>query len=208
MVRVKVCGITNEVDALGAVEAGADALGFNFVEGTLRCLEPERARAIIRDLPAFVATVGVFVDAPLGRMRATGRLCSLTLLQLHGEEPPGVCRALGAEGWRIIKAFKMKGPESLEEMRRYRGCARLLDAYQPGLAGGTGRSFDWELAARAQEEAPIILAGGLTPENVEEAVRRVKPYAVDVCSGVEAEPGRKDTGLLRDFIKRAKAALD
>ncbi|MFQ6111195.1 MAG: phosphoribosylanthranilate isomerase [Nitrospinota bacterium] len=206
MVRVKVCGITNEADALAAVEAGADALGFNFVAGTPRCLEPEKARAIIRVLPPFVVAVGVFVDAPLERMRALGRVCSLSALQLHGEEAPGLCRGLASEGWRIIKAVKMRGPESLEEMRRYGGCAFLLDAYRPDRAGGTGSTFDWELAARAQEQVPIILAGGLTPDNVEEAVRRVKPYALDVCSGVEAEPGRKDMGLLRDFIQRARAA--
>ncbi|MCL4534758.1 MAG: phosphoribosylanthranilate isomerase [Bacteroidetes bacterium] len=203
-VKVKVCGITSLEDALAALQAGADALGFIFVPDTPRCVAPGLVREIVEQLPPFVTKVGVFADADLEHVRETMAECGLDLAQLHGGESPAYCEALFP---RDIKSFRVKDAGSLAEMDRYPAAAYLLDTYVAGVPGGTGRSFDWRLARGAAAQRPIVLSGGLTPENVAEAVRTARPYAVDVGSGVEARPGVKDHEKLRAFVQAAKAAL-
>jgi phosphoribosylanthranilate isomerase len=203
-VRVKICGITRWDDALAAVEAGADALGFVFCEASPRCVTVSVAARIVEGLPPFVAKVGLFVNAPEAQIRRVAGACGLDTLQLHGEEPPEFCQRFTVK-W--IKAFRMRDESSLQALSAYRAAAWLLDSYVPGKAGGTGERFNWDLARRAAQICPrVILAGGLTPENVAEAVRRVRPYAVDVSSGVEREPGIKDEQKVRAFIEAAKSA--
>jgi phosphoribosylanthranilate isomerase len=201
MVRVKICGITNPEDALAAVEAGADALGFVFFLGSPRCISPEQAAVIIRRLPPFVQTVGLFVNEEPATVNLVADRCGLDLVQLHGEETPDYCTAVRR---RIIKAFRVKDASSLDELSNYRVAAPLLDAWSPSAHGGTGTTFNWDIAAAAAASQAIILAGGLTPENVAGAIAAVRPYAVDVSSGVESAPGKKDAGLVSRFIRSCK----
>ncbi len=204
-VKVKICGLTNLGDALAAAEAGADALGFLFYEPSPRWIKIEAAAAIIRQLPLAVAKVGVFVNAPPEQVQRAIGECGLNLLQFHGEESPDYCVQFGLSS---MKAFRLRDAASLEALPAYQKTQSwLLDAYTPGFWGGTGRTCDWELAVAAQKFGrPIYLAGGLTPENVAEAVRCVRPYAVDVSGGVEAAPGRKDPLKVRAFVRAAKSA--
>ncbi|MEW6668179.1 MAG: phosphoribosylanthranilate isomerase [Thermodesulfobacteriota bacterium] len=200
MVRVKICGITNPDDAALAVDLGADALGFIFAPSPRR-VSPLLARAIISGLPPFVTTVGVFVNEHPETIRQVHRTCGLDFVQFHGDEPPDLCME-----WmpRIIKAFRMKDRSTLREIEPYRKGTRavLLDAHSTGARGGTGKVFDWDLALEAKAAGfPTILSGGLNPSNVEEAIRRVEPFAVDVNSGVEGSPGRKDPVLLERFME-------
>jgi phosphoribosylanthranilate isomerase len=201
MVRVKICGITSVEDALQAAQAGADALGFVFYERSPRNLDPLRAANIISNLPPFVQAVGLFVNADAGFVNDTADCCRLDLVQLHGDEPPEYCEQIRR---RVIKAFRVRDASSLAPVRDYRVAGILLDAYSPAAFGGTGLSFNWELAGIAKEYGAVILAGGLDLDNVREAVERVAPYAVDVSSGVESSPGKKDPEKVREFIKRAK----
>jgi phosphoribosylanthranilate isomerase len=204
-VRVKVCGITNFEDAHAAVEAGADALGFIFFEGSPRYVEPRVAAEIVRALPPFIATVGVFVDEAPENVQAVLDQTRIGIAQLHGAEPPDFCHRLRVPP---IKAFRVRDERSLDALPDFRGaaCAFLLDSYVPGQHGGTGARFNWNLAVQAKAfGAPIILAGGLTVRNIADAVGKVAPFAVDVSSGVEVNPGRKDHLKLRDFIALAKA---
>lgn len=203
MVKVKICGITNPDDAHAAVDAGADALGFVFYKGSPRYITPEKAEAIIRKLPVFVTTVGVFVDERPEEVESVLRHRSIDIAQFHGHEPPEAC----VISRRAIKAFRVKELGDLEPLKRYHVSAYLLDTYTPDFLGGTGRMFNWDIAVDAKQLGRIILAGGLTPDNVAKAIQRVHPYAVDVSSGVEAEKGRKDHDKLKLFIKRAKEAL-
>jgi phosphoribosylanthranilate isomerase len=203
-VRVKICGITNEADALAAVEAGADALGFMFFDGSVRHISRTAAAKIIRHLPPFVVRVGVFVDPAEEFVRQAIVDCRLTAIQLHGNETPIFCRRFKMS---VIKAFRIDGERALHLLPQYATSAWLLDSFVPGKLGGTGAKFNWDLAIRAKEFGrPILLAGGLTPENVASAVKRVHPYAVDVSSGVESAPGKKDHAKLRAFIAAAKQA--
>jgi phosphoribosylanthranilate isomerase len=202
MVRVKICGITSPEDALMAVEAGADALGFVFFQGSPRCISIEQAAAIIRRLPPFVQTVGLFVNEELALVNSIADQCRLDLVQLHGEEAPEYCDNVRR---RVIKAFRVKDHSVLESMANYHVAACLLDAWSPVMHGGTGTTFNWEIAARAASLQRIILAGGLTPENVAGAVAAVKPYAVDVSSGVESAPGKKDAGAVTSFIRATRS---
>jgi len=203
MVSVKICGITNVEDAQVAVEAGADALGFVFYPPSPRYVTPAQARQIIQTLPPFVSAVGLFVDIPAETLNEIVEQCGLDRIQLHGREAPDFCQQLTR---RVIKAFRIKNAASLTDIPRYRVSAYLLDAYVEGaLPGGTGASFAWELASQAKPHGPVILAGGLTPENVAEAIREVGPYGVDVSTGVERAPGLKDQEKVRAFIARAKA---
>ena len=201
MVRVKICGITNLEDALIAVEAGADALGFVFFPGSPRFIAPEQAADIIRQLPPFVQMVGLFVNEEPAIVNSVADQSGLDLVQLHGEESPDYCCAVRR---RIIKAFRVKDSSSLEEMTNYRVAACLLDAWSPEARGGTGTTFSWDIAAKAAASQAIILAGGLTPDNVARAMAAVKPYAVDVSSGVESAPGKKDAALVRAFVIAAR----
>ena len=185
-----------------AVEAGADALGFVFFQGSSRYISPDHAVAIIRLLPPFVQTVGLFVNEDLATVNRIADQCGLDLIQLHGDESPEYCAAVTR---RIIKAFRVKDISSLDEMGAYSAAACLLDAWSPLARGGTGTTFNWDIAADAAASRTIILAGGLTPENVADAVDAVKPYAVDVSSGVENAPGKKDAQLVSRFIRAARS---
>ena len=199
-VKVKICGLTNLEDARAAVASGADALGFVFAQSPRR-VSLDQVRAIISALPPFVPTVGVFVNAALPELRQTRDYCGLDFLQLSGEESPELADALGR---RAIKTLHVgKGPQP--DVNAYPKAALLLDTFDAKAKGGTGRTFDWSLAVEIAKKRPIILAGGLNPENVGRAVALVKPYAVDVSSGVEIEPGRKDHDKIASFIARAKA---
>lgn len=203
MVWVKICGITRKVDAEVAVEAGADALGFNFYTPSPRAVDPQVAREIAAGLPQAVTPVGLFVDAPLEEVVETAELCGLGTVQLHGQEPPDYCLRVGL---KVIKAVRVKDAESLSALKDYDVEAFLLDAFSPELVGGTGRVFDHDLVALAKDSGrPIILAGGLTPETVASAVRATRPFGVDVASGVEESPGVKDHAKVRAFVERAKA---
>jgi len=200
--KVKICGITRVKDAIAAVEAGADALGFMFYEKSPRHLGFKQAAEIIRELPAFVAKVGVFVDATEEFVRAAIGQCGLDTLQFHGDEMPEFCRRFGL---KAIKAFRVRDEQSLRAFPAYDQETWLLDSFVAGTLGGTGAIFNWELARKAGAlNHRILLAGGLTPENVAEAVKQVQPYGVDVSSGVESKPGQKDPRKLREFIARAK----
>lgn len=202
--RVKICGLTRREDALAAVAAGADALGFIFYEPSPRHLSLPAAAEIIRAVPPFVAKVGVFVDAEAAFIQRAVAECGLDTVQLHGAEPPEFCRQFAVP---VIKAFRIRDRDSLRALPAYDTVAWLLDSFVPGKPGGTGAQFNWDLAAEAKKlGCPIILAGGLTPENVAAAVAKVRPYAVDVSSGVESAPGRKDEAKVRAFIAAAKAA--
>jgi phosphoribosylanthranilate isomerase len=205
MTWVKVCGITTLEDALAAAEAGADAVGFVFAEGSPRRVEPERAAAISRQLPSGVQTVGVFVDSPAEKILATARACGLSAVQLHGQEPPELCAAVPVP---VIKAFRVRGPETLLAAAAYRevAWALLLDGYAPGKAGGTGCGFDLSLAVEAKRHGLVIVAGGLSAANVAEAVSLVRPFGVDASSRLEISPGCKDARLVRDFVARVRRA--
>lgn len=204
--RIKICGITNIQDAHAAVDSGADALGFIFVPDTPRYVVPETVKRIICELPPFITTVGVFADAPLEAVSETIKLCGLSAAQLHGSETPDDCNAIATRcRVPVIKAFRVKDRHSLSSIPEYKASAYLLDTYVKGKKGGTGEIFNWDLAAEAKKYGRIIIAGGLTPENVAQAVQHVGPYAVDVGSGVESSPGRKDHAKIRAFIENIKA---
>jgi phosphoribosylanthranilate isomerase len=203
MIRVKFCGITNLDDALLATELGVDALGFIFAESP-RQIKPMKAKEIIQALPPFIKIVGVFVNEDPARIKKIISFCGLDLIQLHGDESPEISRDLMPHS---IKAFRIQNERDIENIKRYRGVVRaiLLDTFQKGKAGGTGRTFDWSLALKAKETGiPLILAGGLGPENIQEAIATVKSYAVDVNSGIEERPGKKDPLLMKQLMENIK----
>lgn len=208
-VHIKICGITNADDARAAIEAGADALGFVFYKNSPRCVAAEVVRRIIAALPPFVLPVGVFVNEDIKVVRDLMDSCGLALAQLHGEEPAMYCEQLGRP---VLKAIRLRDMGSFLAMAEYKGRAGvrgfILDAYADTAYGGTGQTTDWSLAAEAAKTAPILLAGGLTSANVEEAIRNVRPYGVDVSSGVESAPGKKDHAKVRAFITAAKLVSD
>ncbi|MEW6419042.1 MAG: phosphoribosylanthranilate isomerase [Nitrospirota bacterium] len=201
-VKVKICGITNIDDAVAAVDFGADALGFVFFEKSPRYISHADAAAIIKKLPSFTTTIGVFVDVKPDQVRKIIDLTHIDAVQLHGNEPPEMCDI----SRRVIKAIRVKSLESLDPLINYKDkvSAFLLDTFTPDVLGGTGQIFNWDIAIYAKQFGKIILAGGLTPDNVAEAIRRVRPYGVDVSSGVESEKGKKDHKKMKLFIERAK----
>lgn len=197
--RVKICGITRLEDAMVAVEAGADALGFVFCDSSPRNVSIEVVASIVRQLPPYVSSVGVFVNAPMETIRRTVESAGLGVVQLHGDESPEF--AAGITFASCYKAFRVRDERALETMRPFATRAWLMDSYVAGQLGGTGERFNWDLAVRAQSMGrPVILAGGLTPGNIAEAILQVRPYAVDVSSGVELRPGIKDPALVRSFL--------
>jgi phosphoribosylanthranilate isomerase len=205
-VKVKICGITNWRDARLACAEGASFLGFNFYERSPRYIAPARARRIVRRLPKSVAAVGVFVNEDEARLVEIARSVGLDYAQLHGEESAAaigrLCKTLP-----VIRAVRVRGTFRPAALGRYkRAAAILLDGFDPRLRGGTGKTFNWELARRCNARARIFLAGGLTPENIGEAIRAAKPYAVDVCSGVEAKPRKKDARKLKKLMREVRAA--
>ena len=217
MFRVKICGITNAADAMEAARLGADAVGLNFYAKSPRCVDREKARELVAALPAGVAKVGVFVNAPTDEIAELVDNLGLDCLQLHGDEPPQFLAEL--RGRRLIRAFRC-GEEGLAPAKVYLDeCARagrlpsaiLVDASSEGAYGGTGRTANWKGIAETRGligDVPLILAGGLTPDNVAEAIRMVRPDAVDVASGVESNLRRKDAKLMQRFIEAARSALD
>ncbi len=200
MVRVKICGITNWADAKLAIDAGADALGFNFYAKSPRRIAVSHAREIVRHLPQRISAVGIFVDASAADVLKIARAVKLGVLQLHGDESPRTVAQLARER-PVIKAFRAGPSFRVKELEKYRDVAAfLLDGFDRKLRGGTGKRFDWRIAKQAKRFAPVILAGGLTKENAIKAMRTAKPFAIDVCSGVEASPGKKDAKKVRAFM--------
>ncbi len=203
MVRAKICGITNLEDAKAAINAGADALGFVFAKSP-RQIKPQDAARIIDELPPFVNCAGVFVDAPVKIVEKIARQCKTGTLQFHGNESHEYCSYFRKK-YKVIKAFRIKNKKDLKDLAKYKVDGYLLDTFVRGIKGGTGKAFDWRLAKQAKKiVSPIILSGGLNPENIADAIRLVKPYAVDVSSGVELRPREKDKILMEKFIKEAK----
>ncbi len=200
--KVKICGITRLEDALAAERLGADALGFNFWPRSKRYVTPAAAREIVRRLPPLVTPVGLFVNQPESEMVGVAQETGMRVLQLHGDEPPDLCAHLP---FPVIKAIRVDAVKTLAALASYEVSAFLLDTPSRGY-GGSGAPFDWSLAEGVSEIAAIILAGGLTPENVARAITAVRPYAVDVASGVESAPGIKDHSKMARFIEAAKSA--
>lgn len=202
-IKVKVCGVTKLDNAMECVEVGVDALGLNFYEPSPRFLSIEKAAEITRHLPPFVARVGLFVDSDEDFVRETIDRTGINTLQFHGNETPEFCSKFAP--MKVIKAFRMQGSQTLNELAQYNVDAFLLDSFAPDSPGGTGMIFNWELAREAKDEGkPIILAGGLDPENIAEAIHETWPYAVDVASGVESEKGVKDIRLVRRLIETVR----
>lgn len=202
VVRVKICGVTNREDALKAANLGAWALGFNFYKKSPRYIAPAKAKKIIQELPPFVTPVGIFVNHPLGAIRDIVHHCPLGAVQLHGEEDHHFCHRLRRYGAKIIKVFKVGENFDLSQLKDYNVDAFLFDTLSPLAQGGTGKTFNWSLLKDVKgQHKPFILSGGLNPQNVIEPVNEMKPYAVDVASGIESEPGQKDHRLMKDFIE-------
>ncbi len=202
--RIKICGITNIEDALMCVDCGVDALGFVFYKDSPRFVQPDVAADIVSELPPFVTAVGVFVNESRSNIVDVACRVGLDRVQLHGDEGVDECDALSS--LKPMKAIRIKDKEDIEEVEGYRGvvAAFVLDTRVEGVYGGTGRSFDWKLALPVRRHGRVILSGGLTPENVVEAIKLVEPYGVDVSTGIEREPGRKDPLKVRAFIENIK----
>ena len=204
MTEVKICGITTRADACVAVEAGADMIGLIFYPPSPRYVTPEQAQAIVASLPADVSAVGVFVNASLDTMTRVAQMSGVQTVQLHGDESPELCQQVP---WRVVKTLRFTAQVQPEMMRQYTVEAFLIEGFHAEVYGGGGARADWQRVASLHHYGRIILAGGLTPENVREAIRIVRPYAVDVCSGVEATPGTKDWHKIQAFIRNAKDAV-
>lgn len=203
--RVKICGITNTDDAFMAAEAGADALGYVFAPGSPRQVAPATVAGIIKELPPFVTNVGVFVNESVERVSEIAMRAGVDMVQLHGDEDADYCSMME---FPVIKAVRVGSAGDLEGLGAYDVAAFLLDTYKEGVSGGTGETFDWDIADsnEARGLGRLILSGGLTPDNVIEAVRKVTPYCLDASSGVESEPGRKDHQKVREFIEKVRCA--
>jgi len=203
-VKVKICGITNWVDARKAVAEGAELLGFNFYAASPRYITPAKAKRIVSRLPKKISAVGVFVNESEQRVLEIARAVGLDTLQLHGDETPAMVARL-KRSYPVIKAIRVRESSASGQLQRYKAAtALLLDGFDAQRRGGTGKTFDWKIARRAKKHGRIFLAGGLTPENVGEAIRAARPYAVDVCSGVEARPGKKDPVRVSNLMRAAK----
>ena len=201
-VKVKICGMTNLNDVKVAVDDGVDAVGFIFYKKSPRSVTMQAVRKIVLELPPFVDSVGVFVNETAEQINKIADRCNLDRVQLHGNESPSFCKKIRR---RVIKAIRVKDIQSLKKLSDYPVSSFLLDTFSEDQYGGTGRVFDWNLAYPAKKYGPIILAGGLTPNNVRQAIQRIQPYGVDVCSGVESQPGIKDHKKMQIFLKNVKA---
>ena len=201
-VKVKICGMTNLNDVKVAVDGGVDAVGFIFYKKSPRSVTMQAVRKIVLELPPFVDSVGVFVNETAEQINKIADRCNLDRVQLHGNESPTFCKKIRR---RVIKAIRVKDIQSLKKLSGYPVSSFLLDTFSEDQYGGTGRVFDWNLAYPAKKYGPIILAGGLTPNNVRQAIQRIQPYGVDVCSGVESQPGIKDHKKMQTFLKNVKA---
>ena len=203
--RIKICGMTDKAEVAHAVAAGVDALGFIFVSKSPRYIDPEKAREVISAIPPFVDSVGVFMDEDQDLINEIVHYCGLTVIQLHGKESPEYCLNFQT---RILKALQVTPQMTPEDLTPYHDAVSgfLLDAYHKEKGGGTGETFDWSLIDSLKIKKPLVLAGGLTVDNVGEAIHRVRPFAVDVNSGIETEPGRKDTALISKLVSEVRAA--
>ncbi len=204
MTKIKICGIKTINDALAAMEAGADLLGFNFYSKSPRCIDVGMCRDIMSRMQRYrhILYVGVFVNASVADIRATLKTCSLNLAQLHGEESSEVVRSLDGKAFKAFRGV----PQNMYGFAREEAPAFLIDASVKDAYGGTGVAADWDAASELAARYPILLAGGLTPENVQAAIRQVRPWGVDVASGVESVPGVKDAGKMKDFVKAVRSA--
>ena len=202
--KIKVCGMTSLEDTLVAVEAGADAVGFIFYKKSPRSVTIKTVCEIVDALPPFVDAIGIFVNESAEQINKIADRCKLDRVQLHGDETPAFCKKIRR---RVIKAIRVKDIQSLKKLSDFPVSGFLLDTFSEEQRGGTGKVFDWNLVHPAKKYGAVILAGGLTPNNVRQAIHRVKPYGVDVCSGVESQPGIKDHKKVKAFIKNAKAGL-
>ena len=204
MVKVKICGITNPEDAVWAANLGADYMGLVFVKNSKRKVSLEKAKEIIDAVPPYIKKVGVFVNEDPGIINKILEHYRLDMLQFHGEEPPNYCHQFKIR-IEVIKAFRVKDEQSLSQISQYDVNFYLLDAFVQEEYGGTGQTFNWDLAIKAKQPCrPIFLSGGLNPDNVVEAVKKVRPYAVDVSSGVESSPRRKSVELMKEFIDKVR----
>ena len=205
MTRIKICGITNLDDGLEAIAAGVDALGFVFVPNTPRYITPSQAKLVIKQLPPFITNVGLFVDSEIDEIEDIVNHCKLNAVQLHGDESPEMCSQISLQT-KVIKSFHVKKELQVlrNEIANYRVDAYLLDTFIKGKAGGTGQTFDWRIAEGLSQR--IILAGGLTPDNIGTAIAQLQPYGVDVSSGVEKSPGKKDTNKIYSFVRQVRKA--
>jgi phosphoribosylanthranilate isomerase len=205
LIKIKICGITSMEDAEVAVSAGADALGFVLYKNSPRLVDPAVVRRIVAGLPPFVLPIGVFVNEEADTVRALMDECGLALAQLHGDEPASYCQNLGRPA---LKALRLKDRGTFLALAEFQGRANVrgfvIDTFSDQAYGGTGQTVDWALAAEAARSASILLAGGLTPTNVADAIRQVRPYGVDVSSGVEERPGKKDPAKVKAFIDAAR----
>jgi len=201
MAKVKICGITNKEDALYACDSGVDALGFIFAESSPRCVTAEVAAEIVAALPPFLSKVGVFVNATTEFIETICAQAGLDIAQLHGDESPQQCAALNMP---VIKAFRVNSSFDLNSMTEYPCSAFLLDTFSPNIYGGTGKTFDWHIAIGAKKYGRVILAGGLNPDNIEQAITAVAPYAVDISSGLEKQPGQKDHSKIKQLFDRLR----
>jgi phosphoribosylanthranilate isomerase len=208
MVKVKICGVTNYDDALLVTNLGAEFIGFNFYRDSPRKVSVKMVKDVSAKLPPFVSAVGLFIDEDPAELAKTAKKCGLKMLQFHGAETPEYCKSAAEKtGLPVIKAFRMQDEGTIEQMKAYVDAVNyfLLDAYVPGEPGGTGETFNWDLAVKAKELGkPVFLAGGLTPDNVYDAMQKVQPFAVDAASGVERLPRRKDYDKMNRFIRRAR----
>ncbi|MDZ7262220.1 MAG: phosphoribosylanthranilate isomerase [candidate division KSB1 bacterium] len=199
MLKIKICGITNLTDALLSIELGADALGFIFYPPSPRYIDPVKAEMITRQLPPLVTTVGVFVNPALAEITEVAQRTGIMTVQLHGSEEPEFCQKIHLP---VIKAFRVSHDFQLDELEKFKVQGYLLDSFSKQALGGTGQRFDWEIARAAQKNRNIILAGGINPDNIIQAIEMVHPYGIDVCSGVESIPGKKDKRKLRSLFKK------
>jgi len=206
MLKIKICGITNFSDALSACKLGTDLLGFIFYKRSPRYIFPRKAKRIIQKLPPNIKKVGIFVNEDIDKVKRISKYLRLDFLQFHGKE--SACYISKFKDYRIIKTFRIKDKKSLKAISKYKNVDfYLLDTYVKEKLGGTGKIFNWNLAVKAKSfKNPIILSGGLNPKNVMRAIKKVRPFAVDVCSGVEKEIGKKDPKLLEEFIKKVRYA--
>lgn len=205
MTKIKICGITNKQDAINAAGLGVDMLGFVCYKKSKRYVEPKIIRDIASELPPDIAKVGVFVDEDPVKVSEIAQDCLFDMLQFHGEESPEYCDKF-KDSYKIIKAFRIKDKGSLKGINDYNADYYMLDTYSTKLAGGTGECFDWNVLAGYELLKPVILSGGLTPLNVVQAIEVVSPYGVDVSSGIEKSPGKKDIELMKKFVEKVRKA--
>jgi len=206
MTKIKICGITNKIDAINAAKLNVDMLGFVFCPKSKRYVQPKVARDIVNELPPFIGKVGVFVDEEAEKVAQIAEEASLDMLQFHGEETPEYCNSF-KDRYKVIKAFRLKEKKDLKRINNYDVVdLYLLDTYKADSPGGTGQMFDWKMLEGFEFLKPVILSGGLAPANVNDAISEIAPYGVDVSTGVESSPGKKDIDLMKRFVESVRKA--